>query len=476
MKKSLRTTIANLSCALAGVTALGFSACSFTDSSTQACEHAWNDGEIKTEATCTNDGEMLFTCTKCQETKTEVIPMAHDYVNGVCFDCGYVDPDGEATGNFYFNLIESLATAEHYYVEMSECAMTLTDESEETHITCEELQLTIGLDENGFLCGQGTIQGTIDGALGGESGGISPVTGQVRLEDGFIYLDASGEFGNEELTVRQSDLWEELKSDPQTLVAVSLMETIFAVQEWQELADSIKAVKNNSLNAVIKTIYEYVYTKQSTDGGYAFTLNANRLMDVYSVLEEQTVGGVFNTVFGSNAYTNFVDYLVISVDKTIGEFMGEVELKCEEIGATPETLYPLVNTIVNSVVGEELDEEFDICAMLEADEDTPLVELFNDILGEEHTTQEYQERLRREAVELYSVKVFDTLSAEEKYELEETLTLIVEKLEGSEIAFYTDKAGNLISVNYELKELGDETITIESFKMNFVVNGSSKEE
>ena len=79
-------------------------------------------------------------------------------------------------------------------------------------------------------------------------------------------------------------------------------------------------------------------------------------------------------------------------------------------------------------------------------------------------------------MELYSVKVFDTLSAEEKYELEETLTLIVEKLEGSEIAFYTDKAGNLISVNYELKELGDETITIESFKMNFVVNGSSKEE
>ena len=467
MKKKLRRTIATLSCAFVGMTALGLSACSFSDSSTQACEHTWNDGEIKTEATCTADGKMLFTCTKCEETKTEVIPKGHDYVDGTCSVCGDVDPNAEITGNFYFNLIESLATAETYYVEIPECAVTLTDESGEKYIACEDLKFMVGVDENGFLYGSGTTQATIAGVQ---------ATGQVRLEDGFVYINASTATADKEYSVSQSDLWEELKGDPETLAVVSLMETVFAVEEWQELANSIKAVENNPLNTVMKAIYEYVYTKQATGDGYAFTLNANRLTDVYNVLEEQTVGGVFNTVFGANAYTDFVDYLVDSVDKTVGEFMSEVELKCDEIGATPEAVYSLVNTIANAVVGEQMGGEFDISEMLEAYEDTPLVALFNAILGEEHTAEKYQERLRREATELYSLKVFDTLSAEQKYEIEETLGMIVEKLEESEIAFYTDKAGNLISVSYELKELGDETMMIESFKMSFVVNGSFTEE
>lgn len=36
-------------------------------------EHSWDEGKIVTEATCTGDGSMLFTCTVCGETKTEAI-------------------------------------------------------------------------------------------------------------------------------------------------------------------------------------------------------------------------------------------------------------------------------------------------------------------------------------------------------------------------------------------------------------------
>jgi len=37
------------------------------------CEHEWDKGTVKTPATCGEDGEMLYTCSKCGETKTEVI-------------------------------------------------------------------------------------------------------------------------------------------------------------------------------------------------------------------------------------------------------------------------------------------------------------------------------------------------------------------------------------------------------------------
>ena len=93
------------------------------------CEnHAWDAGKVTKEATCTAEGEKTFTCTKCNKTKIEKIPMLahkfgdytitkpatcteegsktrkcsvcgttetvkidkipHNYVNGVCTACG----------------------------------------------------------------------------------------------------------------------------------------------------------------------------------------------------------------------------------------------------------------------------------------------------------------------------------------------------------------------------------------------------
>ncbi|MBE6927065.1 MAG: hypothetical protein E7467_01015 [Ruminococcaceae bacterium] len=59
-----------------------------------ACEHVWDAGVVTTEATCTTEGEMTFTCTKCRITKTEVIAMLDHTIgeNGTCSVCGY-DPN-----------------------------------------------------------------------------------------------------------------------------------------------------------------------------------------------------------------------------------------------------------------------------------------------------------------------------------------------------------------------------------------------
>ena len=58
------------------------------------CKHAYNDGEITTEATCQNIGEKTYTCTKCGETKTEVIEkLNHLYDNSgdaTCNNCSFV--------------------------------------------------------------------------------------------------------------------------------------------------------------------------------------------------------------------------------------------------------------------------------------------------------------------------------------------------------------------------------------------------
>ena len=52
--------------------------------------HIWNDGVVTTEATCTVAGEKTYTCTECNATKKETIPVKeHDWSNndGICKVC-----------------------------------------------------------------------------------------------------------------------------------------------------------------------------------------------------------------------------------------------------------------------------------------------------------------------------------------------------------------------------------------------------
>ena len=55
------------------------------------CTHVWNDGEITTAATCTQDGVRTFTCTVCGETRTEVVKSAGHVASETLVN---TDPEG----------------------------------------------------------------------------------------------------------------------------------------------------------------------------------------------------------------------------------------------------------------------------------------------------------------------------------------------------------------------------------------------
>ena len=55
--------------------------------------HNYDNGKITKEPTCTTNGEKLFTCKKCGNTKTESInKLNHNFVNGICTSCGFKTP------------------------------------------------------------------------------------------------------------------------------------------------------------------------------------------------------------------------------------------------------------------------------------------------------------------------------------------------------------------------------------------------
>ncbi|MBO2527788.1 MAG: hypothetical protein CW335_06410, partial [Clostridiales bacterium] len=51
-------------------------------------EHKWDEGEVTLKPTCEDEGEILYTCTQCGESKTETLSaLGHYYVDGVCSVC-----------------------------------------------------------------------------------------------------------------------------------------------------------------------------------------------------------------------------------------------------------------------------------------------------------------------------------------------------------------------------------------------------
>ena len=102
MNKILKKTLIALSCAaLSVLLAVGFSGCSKTlpqwIREQQCGAHEWNDGEVTKEATCTEEGETLFTCTSCGATETQpraILPHNEKEVAEVpstCTETGWTD-------------------------------------------------------------------------------------------------------------------------------------------------------------------------------------------------------------------------------------------------------------------------------------------------------------------------------------------------------------------------------------------------
>ena len=58
-----------------------------------ACAHEWGEGTVVTAATCTTAGETSYTCDLCGNTKTETVAaLGHNYVDGICANCGEAEP------------------------------------------------------------------------------------------------------------------------------------------------------------------------------------------------------------------------------------------------------------------------------------------------------------------------------------------------------------------------------------------------
>ena len=99
-----------------------------------AIGHKWNEGEVTTEATCTEEGKKLLTCQNdtTHTTEESIAKIPHDFEDGVCKNCPAVQEEKTATFTFGANGTATHAdgsAATSYSEKANDITLTLSNMS-----------------------------------------------------------------------------------------------------------------------------------------------------------------------------------------------------------------------------------------------------------------------------------------------------------------------------------------------------------
>ena len=354
------TAVTAPTCSAMGYTTYTCSLCGDKYVSDYTAKTAHNYADSVVAPTCTADGYTVHKCSLCGESYTDTIVKAtgHSYADGSCSVCGRQDPN--ASTNFYFNLIDSLANADTFYFEIKDLKMSaeMTYNNGDTEVMVYEMNLAraqIGFDETGIVGkGEGTLTGSMKetGSVNSEENYFATVQFLFANGNIYAYVEGTGLVGE------GSGRSTMIMSAPQSMMTAEMEdETGMSMEMLTQMAEAYGSgaldivagmanVNDNPLNSAIKAVVEYVYTKTETANGYSFELNENRLKDVYNILMTKSVSEIFNLVFGATAYQDTQAWLVASVEKTIPQFEAEVKTELVNWGIDLDEVYDYIDSIM----------------------------------------------------------------------------------------------------------------------------------
>ncbi len=413
--------------------------------------------------TCTAEGYTTHTCSECHYSYSDnnVAAKGHTYQNGACSVCGKKDPNATTT-NFYYNMVESLFTADTYYVEMSnvviDVAYTYSNGDAETqNYKLDLAQLQIGLDEKGLVGkGEGTIIGKR--VLSGHTSSEENIVGQFKIvfRDGNMYEYVKGNLSAGEVT-------EQYYVSPQFVMpeesGMSMMTEMLGemIEPLTNLLSALGAQDNSKANQLLGKIIEYCFEKKATDDGYTFTLNTKRVKEVYNAVKNSTISQLFDTVFGEGAFAATQSYLVASVNKTIPVFAKEATTELEKWGIPEKALFTTINQIVNAMMGEAATEQpFDIEALLQSEDmkNVTVAQLLVAAAGGMIPAEtDFAALINNAASSVKDAKIFDFIPEEQLQAIEQAVEMADGILKQVPVVLTTDKSGAVLSVSVETKNL-----------------------
>ena len=371
--------------------------CSQEGCTLQKCEFCGN--EVKTDIepvkdhsyesavtapTCLKDGYTTHTCSVCGDSykDSETPATGHNFVGGACTVCGAT---GDMAENFYFNLVESVFTADTYYMSVEDFKVVTKAikngavyESMVSEVVLMEAQ--IGIDENGYLVGYSVGDTTVSNIYYGEEEIGQTVKETVVFANGNIYMEMEGDIEGEEkyvyLIPQDSIIDMAIGQTPISMEYLESMlgmvndfyETVY-VETIQPIFSGFANQQGNPLNDALGSMIEYAYRMESNADSITFTADLNKVLEVYDAVTGKTMAELFDEIYGEGKFEAVYEYLTASLDKPLKEVLEDVSETAKEYGVTLSEVYDAVDACMAWYTG---NEDFNLAKLI-ADAETKTI-------------------------------------------------------------------------------------------------------
>ena len=357
------------------------------------CEHDYE--YVKSvAATCEESAHDVEQCKSCFGTRKVNFtgdPIPHTMSDdGVCTICGIT------TGNHYLSMVETWKNIDGFALKLTDLSLNVeeyVDEQTAWYVVVEAAQLDVAelmiyIDEDGELQGAATGTLSVTQRYYGEQSYV--YSANSVIENGNVYIEVFGEIGNQ-----GADEHMYLTVTTDYLIAMLLEEMVGIGAEEAELlvgwADEYilpiidKYVEDNSaeLDALIKDLVDMFFTETSTEDGFVYVFNYDKLHEINNNLANLTVSEFIDNYFGGGSY----DELCTEINKILGTEISDVLTLVEGYGIDKASVVAALNAL-GAMVGN--NEDFDIEEAL-ADEDIDGVTIGEYIFG--MSKEDYEPRV-----------------------------------------------------------------------------------
>ncbi len=438
--------------------------------------HDYKDSVVA--PTCQQTGYTKHTCKDCgySYTDTETEKAAHKYTSGACSVCGAKDPSSiETVSNYYFNLIESVASVEQYYMKADNLRIVDVERSRSGALDYEMIteisaaEFLFGMDENGYFVGKGeakitTIEREYDSNGKLQTEDKVDMVGKLVMQDGGIYVYANELNLGEEACIYypQSVIMEQSGMD----MAFGMI-GMYA-EQLNGIFTNMKAVENNKVNDLIGGLVEYVCNVTPTSDGYTYTVNFDRIPELFNKMRTQKITAFIEEALGEGAVEDLCDFAVEALDMKVSALETKIIEAALVYGVKVEEIYAIANSVLEMMMpAEPGEEQITVEAMIEGYKDMTVCEVIDMFMEAEETQKEmYLGMISQVKEMLDTMTVMDLFggmgggdrvedgakpaaeSAES--ELDEIYAQMVEMVKAYKnitFGFETDKVGNLLGVD-----------------------------
>ena len=272
------------------------------------CNHEYGDWTVSKEATCTEAGEEIRTCSICNEAERRAIgAIGHTTDALLCGTCGetIVGLDSLFPSVDY----EGLSSVG---VVIKDVIISDIDEAspgESVVTTLELAEMVIYIDENDELRGYADGEARIS-LIGYEESRTSSVF--AVLEDGVLYAHISNAGEEQYLTTSFASV---VNENPEVFQAITVIETLLpSLEEWFnksllpcfsgiDIPDvELPELNEQTASKALLSVLNLFFTPRTTEDGTIVALDLSIIKDAHNALNDNTVAELIDLIGGDGSF------------------------------------------------------------------------------------------------------------------------------------------------------------------------------